>query len=87
MLHAHPDKVGNGRVLPLAQTAQTAAEHLICEEEEEEKNTLKVIALLLQHHLGADPQITFDVAFVPNRLIGGPSGQELLELHPGFLLV
>lgn len=31
--------------------------------------------------------ITFDVSFVSDSLIGGPPCQELLQLHPGFLLV
>lgn len=30
---------------------------------------------------------TFDIALVSNSLIGGPANQELLQLHPGFLLV
>lgn len=30
VLDAHLDKVGHRRVLPLAQTGQAAAEHLIC---------------------------------------------------------
>lgn len=31
--------------------------------------------------------LTFNVAFISNGLVGGPARQELLELHPGLLLV
>lgn len=42
---------------------------------------------VVQTPSGRRAQATFDVAFVSDRLIGGSTRQELLELQPGFFLV
>lgn len=85
MLDARFDKVGRRRVLPLAQAGQTAAEHLICERPEHTPSA--GAPFQTEAHTHAAPRPTFDVALVSDSLIGGPAYQELLELHPGFLLV
>lgn len=88
MFYAHTDKSGHWCVLSLAQTGQTAAKHLICEwqthrfvqEHQVECEWWKPTTLTIIC-------FTFDVAFVSDGLIGGPTSQKLLQLHPSFLLI
>lgn len=89
LINAHFDKVGHRRVLPLAQTAQTAAENLIWKHQEQHRFDLKPRKEdeWRFSSMAAVVGATFDITLVSNSLIGGPANQELLQLHPGFLLV
>lgn len=87
MLNARLDKLRHRRVLLLAQGSKTAAKHLVCGTPIKHKHTSLPRHLLVRSNSHRRWSSTFNVAFISDGLVGGPTRQKLLELHPGLLLV